>query len=890
MVDDFARLVAALAGRYTIERKLGAGGMATVYLAEDAKHHRNVAVKVLRPELAAVVGAGRFLKEIEVTASLQHPNILQLYDSGEADGFLYYVMPYVEGESLRERLARERQLSVEDALEITRSAAAALAYAHERNVIHRDIKPANILMQSGQALVADFGIALAVSEAGGDRLTETGMSMGTPHYMSPEQATGDHPVTARSDVYSLGCVTYEMLAGEPPYVGNSVQGIIAKILTDTPAPIRRTRELVPQNIDAALQKALSKSPADRFTTATSFAEALADPSFTLPTAEFQRVTRSPGAARWRRIATAAMAAAALLATAAVWGWLRPSGETPLSRQRIELWADPPTLFSIGEETAVAPDGSSIAFIDEVEGERRLFLKERHRLDAVALASAVDPHGPFFSPDGEWIGFWMDGRLTKIPTGGGATVTIADSAQRVEPAGAWLDDGSILFARGERVMRVHEDGGPVTVASTDSVPGLWYPFPLPGARGALFSSCSGDCDYVEIRVLDLDSGRIRTLFEGALSAGYVGTGHVVYTRPDGGLYATRFDVGSLEPHGTTVKVLDGVATNGPVTHVSISTGGTLLYMSGPQIGGFGLGEASWVARDGTSTPVDPDWLFLPGQESGLALSPDGSLLAIGISDGPNIDVWIKRLPSGPFFRHTFAESINDRPSWSPDGRSLLFVSRSAQGCELWSRPIDGTGPPEPVLAGHDACLGRWSPDGNWIVYQEGDPRGRSGNLMAIRSSSEAAPIELAATEFHETSPELSPDGRWLAYASDESGRLEVYLRPFPNVRDGKWLVSRQGGAMPLWSRDSDELFFIDGAGRLVAAELDGGSVPTTTNRVLFDMSQQYAGISNDRAGIRLFDVTADGRFLAVRPAGASRMGDPVDVVLVENWSAELTSVR
>ncbi len=890
MANDLERLTAALAGQYAIERMLGAGGMATVYLAEDTKHHRKVAVKVLKPELAAVVGAGRFLKEIEVTAGLQHPNILQLYDSGEADGFLYYVMPFVEGESLREKLARERQLSVDEALEITRSAAAALAYAHERKVIHRDIKPANILLQSGQALVADFGIALAVSEAGGDRLTETGMSMGTPHYMSPEQATGDHPVTARSDVYSLGCVTYEMLAGEPPHVGNSVQGIVAKILTDMPAPVRRTRELVPPNIDAALQKALSKSPADRFSTATAFAEALADPSFTLPTTEIMRMAQSPATESWRRRAFAGLLLSAVMAVVAVWGWLRPAGSPGVSLQRIQLWSAPPTMYTIGEESALAPDGSAIAFIEEVDGERRLFLKEQDRLEPVSLGSAADPHGPFFSPDGEWIGFWMNGRLTKVPRGGGATITIADSAQRIEPAGAWLDDGTILFGRGERLMRVHEDGGAVTEVSPDSIPGLWYLSPLPEARGALFSSCSGDCDYVESRVVDLPAGQTRTLFEGALAAGYVGTGHVAYVRPDGGVYATRFDLAALEPRGATVKVLDNVATSGPVTHFTVSVGGTLLYLAGPQIGQSGLAEGAWISRDGSATVVDPEWQFLLAQESGLALSPDGTLVAIGSADGSNIDVWIKQLPRGRFSRLTFADEVNDRPSWAADGRSVLYASRGPGGCDLWSMSIDGTSSAEPVLQGHDACLGQWSPDGEWIVYQEGNPRGDNGNIMAVRTWTDGPPVEIAATDFHEATPELSPDGRWLAYASNESGRPEIYLRPFPNVQGGKWLVSNAGGTMPFWAGDSRELFFVDAVGQLVSADIDPGPRAGTPTRVLFSMAREYAGISNDRAGIRLFDFAPDGRFLALRPAGASRIDEPVNVVLIRNWSEELGAIR
>jgi len=269
------RLKLALADRYVIEREVGAGGMATVYLARDLKHDRDVAVKVLRPELAAALGAERFLKEIEVTANLQHPHILPLYDSGEVDTFLYYVMPYIEGESLRDKLNREKQLAVEETVEIAKSVAGALSFAHARGVIHRDIKPENILLQSGQPLVADFGIALAVSQAGGARLTDTGLSLGTPEYMSPEQAAGDRTLDARSDVYSLGAVVYEMLSGEPPFTGKSTQAIMARLLTERPTPLRVLRDQVPENVHRAVMKALGKAPADRFSTAARFMEALA---------------------------------------------------------------------------------------------------------------------------------------------------------------------------------------------------------------------------------------------------------------------------------------------------------------------------------------------------------------------------------------------------------------------------------------------------------------------------------------------------------------------------------------------------------------------------------------------------------------------------------------
>ncbi len=282
MTTPSSRISGALSTRYRLEQEIGAGGMATVYLAEDIRHDRRVALKVLRPELAAVIGAERFLAEIKLTANLQHPHILPLFDSGEADSFLFYVMPFVEGESLRDRLNREKQLPVDEAIRLAGEVASALDYAHRHGVVHRDIKPENILLHDGRALVADFGIALAASKASGARMTETGMSLGTPHYMSPEQAMGEREITARSDVYALGAVLYEMLTGDPPFTGSTAQAVVARVVTESPRPLVPQRHTIPPHVEAAVLTALEKLPADRFASAAQFAEALSRPTFTAP--------------------------------------------------------------------------------------------------------------------------------------------------------------------------------------------------------------------------------------------------------------------------------------------------------------------------------------------------------------------------------------------------------------------------------------------------------------------------------------------------------------------------------------------------------------------------------------------------------------------------------
>jgi hypothetical protein len=426
--DPVQRLNAALEGRYRIEHKLGEGGMATVYLADDLKHDRKVAVKVLKPELAAVVGAERFLAEIKTTANLQHPHILPLHDSGEADGFLFYVMPYIEGESLRERLERERQLPVDEAVRIATDVAEALHTAHERGVVHRDVKPANILMSRGRPLVADFGIALAVSAAGGGRLTETGLSLGTPFYMSPEQASADREPSPASDVYSLGCVLYEMLTGEPPHTGSSAQAVLAKILMDeAPAPTR-TRASIPANVDAAIRKALEKLPADRFASAQAFAAALADPGFRHGVGPAQAVA-ARGQLTPLAMVTSGLAVA--LAAVAAWALLR---SPPEPVRTVEQFADP---FLVGQEHSafagragfdLSPDGSMLVYRFNAERGQILMLRRWDDLVATPVRASDGGQAPAVSPDGLELAFEQDGEIKVLALGGGPVRTLLAGEQ------------------------------------------------------------------------------------------------------------------------------------------------------------------------------------------------------------------------------------------------------------------------------------------------------------------------------------------------------------------------------------------------------------------------------------------------------------------------------
>ena len=411
MADTLASLTAALTDRYRIQREIGQGGMATVFLARDTKHDRPVALKVLRPELGAVLGVERFLSEIRVTANLQHPNVLPLFDSGEANGLLFYVMPFVDGESLRTRLTREKQLPIDEAVRITVALASALDYAHRNGIIHRDLKPENILMQAGQPVIADFGIALAVRNAGGNRVTQTGLSLGTPQYMSPEQATGDREIDARTDIYSLGAVTYEMLTGEPPHTGSTAQAVIARVLTEKPRGVRVSRPNVPPHVEQAIEQALEKLPADRWETAQQFADALQGARATRHTAD-STVGRD---GRTRAVARrgAPWVLAGLAIAAAVTLAVRP-GYAPPPAVKFTIPFDPPG-DDAGTALAISRDGRTIVYASETDGARQLVARSLGQLAARPITGTVGGSRPAISADGRWVAFaTADGKLSGCP--------------------------------------------------------------------------------------------------------------------------------------------------------------------------------------------------------------------------------------------------------------------------------------------------------------------------------------------------------------------------------------------------------------------------------------------------------------------------------------------
>ncbi len=846
--------------------------MATVYLADDLRHERKVALKVLRPELAAVIGAERFLKEIKVTANLQHPHILGLIDSGEVNGLLWYAMPFVEGESLRERVQREKQLPIAEAVRIASEVAGALDYAHRHGVIHRDIKPENILLHDGSALVADFGIALAASTAG-TRMTETGMSLGTPHYMSPEQAMGEREITARSDVYALGCISYEMLTGDPPFTGSTAQAIVAKVVTERPHALRSQRHTIPPHVEAAVLTALEKLPADRFATAAEFAAALSDHGYTT-TAMAAAAGPSREGRRWRLVAGALGLALVVAAAAAVAGWLRQPPPGMVRRFDVALSGTYPGFAN----PLFSPDGTRLVY-NSLEG--ALQLRNADALAARPIPGSESAWSPVFSPNSREVAIntGYPGAIKIIPLDGGAVRTlVADStfAQGLD----WSRDDWIYYLHGEHygrdLMRMRATGGPPEfVARPDSASAILlflYPQVLPGG-GILLTLQMKDGDP-KVGILDPGTGALTIVADGVFSR-YAPTGHLLVAGVDGTLQAARFDAGAGALQGGFTLVAEGLAVfpfngTGPFT---LSAEGTLGYQKTPA-----PHQVVRVSREGSrEEALDEGW---QGRFGSLSLAPDGSRLAIAIERAGRTELWVRSLETGAMTRLSASGTFNYRPSWSPDGREVIFTSDQQGKITTYRVRADGSARPEPLLAvTRTVDEAVYSRDGEWLIYRVGSGSGR--DIFARRTSGDTTDIALVDSRAEESSPTLSPDGRWLAYASDETGRTEVYVRPFPDAGAAKFTVSRNGGSEPLWNSAGGELFYRDGREDLVAVGVaPGNDFRVTSTRVLFS-TREYVADNRHRA----YSVSADGRsFVFVKSPGLLDLTSQLVVTL--NWFEEL----
>jgi serine/threonine-protein kinase len=872
-VSRRTELLNALTNRYRVDRELGSGGMATVYLAHDLKHDRKVALKVLKPELAAVLGADRFVQEIKTTASLSHPHILPLFDSGSAGGFLYYVMPYIEGETLRDKLNRETQLAVDEALRIATEVADALDYAHRRGVIHRDIKPENILLHDGRPMVADFGIALAVSAAAGGRMTETGLSLGTPHYMSPEQATADKEITGRSDIYSLASVLYETLAGQPPHLGGSAQQIIMKIIVEPVEPVTKFRKTVPGHVAAAIAKALEKLPADRYDSAKAFAAALANPALAptalAPAAPALGGTRGVSVRIFALTVTTALAAAAV----AAWTWLRPKPQVEVSRFSITLPDSQPVARAInGTRIALSPDGRLLAYVATTSlGRRSIYLRRLDRLTVEAVPGTENASNPAFSPDSRRLAF-VAGEpraIRVVSVSGGVPQTLTDSL--VDTGGlTWSSDGYIYYdghLEGDGLARIRETGGKPEIASrprdeTES----WHSLPsaLPNGRGVLFSVARlrGAIPF-DIAVLDSRTGQHRVLMRG-MAPRYTESGHLVYALDNGSIMAVRFDLERLTTSGDPVVLATGIPET-PVAALDLQVSSNLLvYLSGSS--GDRERELIWVARDGKVTNVHPEWkkpiLFLP------ALSPDGRSVAVGVSGGPtNYEVWVKRLDRGPASK---LADIGLTPTWLPNGTDVAFWSTGG----IHVGPADGRVLPRLTFPrGSRPNAFEYSPDGQWLILS------LAGDLVGLRTTGDSAIVPLVVTSALERRGTVSPDGRWMAYESDAGGRFQVYVRPFPNAASAKWQISVDGGVMPRWSPDGRELFFMTETGDMYAVPVTSvATFSAGTPRLLFNAP--FAIPPNP------FAVHPDGKRFLMTRGDAISTREREQLVVVQNYAEEL----
>jgi serine/threonine protein kinase/Tol biopolymer transport system component len=874
------KLRSALADRYRIEREIGVGGMATVYLAKDLRHDRDVALKLLKPELGAVLGPERFLSEIRVTAKLQHPNLLPLFDSGESEGQLWYVMPYVQGESLRAKMDRERQLSVKEAVRIATLVLGALDYAHRHGVIHRDLKPENILLHDEQPLVADFGIALAVSNAGGERVTQTGLSLGTPQYMSPEQATGERGVDARTDIYSLGAVLYEMLTGEPPHTGATVQAIIARLMTDTPRTIRSSRPSVPEYVDWAVQKALEKVPADRFETAKEFSETLQGnkPITSSRTSTVPGERRSPSDGRRRVdsrwlpwIIAGVTGAVALFATLWALHFIGKSSDESAEPTRFVLL--PAGSEKIGFTTmAVSPDGREIVYVGQTEQGSQLFRRSLDDAQSRAMEGTEGAEFPAFSPDGKWIAFYVANDLRKIPVAGGTAITLASN---LDPRPmTWMSSGDIVLPtravtqKRSGLSRVAASGGAVVpFVNSDTARLENFNLPVDAGDGNLIFRDEGpggsEDDFLGFGKLG-DASYVNSRFLMMKPIGYV-DGYAIVTRsnlPKGSILAVPVDLRARRISGEPIQLLDAVA-NGTSAAMSRNTR-TLVYTSGST-----ASRLIWVDPAGKE-----DTLIAEQREYATPrISPDQRNISFSQPGATTSDIWIYNIPSKTLTRLV---TVGIGGEWTSDGKTIFFSRTTTAGQGLWKIPSDGSGPAvqlkPKVPPGVSVPLGPFSmvPDGSLVIYSAFAGSARR-NIYWFKPGVDETAHPWMATDADEFYPIISPDGKWVAYLSDESAGEQLFVRPFPGPGARVQISSQAGASNPKWSPDGRTLYYKNGSQfRAVTLSAGPAGLTVVSQRTLPGMANAY-------------DVSPDGKRLLV----ARQAVDESKVIVVENW---LTEVR
>jgi serine/threonine-protein kinase len=880
--------------------------MGEVYKAKDSRLERTVAVKVLPEHIAKRADLrARFEREARAVASLNHPHICVLYDIGSHNGADFMVMEYLEGETLGARIEKG-PLPLDQALKFSAQISDALDRAHRAGVTHRDVKPGNIMLTRDGVKVLDFGLAKSAPKTGPTEatltaaLTAEGVILGTPQYMAPEQFQGKEADT-RGDIWALGAVIYEMVTGEKAFKGKNYTSLIAAILAAEPPPMVMN-PFTPRWLERLVRRCLAKDPDDRWQT-------MRDIVIELRTPPEEVFAAGPSRASWWPWVAGVTALACFAAGIGWYGTAtRPAPPRPLMRLALDI--DPGTPLArvqagsaIGANIlALSPDGARLALaLRGADGKVRLHTRLLHHSQVVPLAGTENAQGPFFSPAGDWIGFFADGKLKKIAVDGGAAVTLCDAPSG--HGGSWGDDGNIIAALdyNTALSRIPAAGGtpvPVTKMAAGEYMHRW-PQVLPGSQIVLFTAIalsnlsSTSYDGAAIVVMSLRTGERKTLHRGGFFGRYLAgatgsnaTGHLVYLHQSTA-FAVPFHPGKLALTGAPAPILEDVSsTPGGGGDFAFAQNGTFVYLARkPSQAGWPI---AWVDSAGKAAqPLHAP----PGLYYGPRFSPNGKRLAFSITSEKGQDIWVKDLDRDTPSRLSFLPSVNFMPVWTPDGKSIVFRSINPAAPGLYAIRSDGSGEAKRLMESKTASAGSFSPDGRrLVIHQTGD--GGTEDIFTVPVEVDAGPggpgLRFGKPELFLGTPSMefyaafSPDGRWVAYQSNESGIYEVYVRPFPGP-GGRWQVSTGGGREVMWSRDGRELLFQIPDGRVMAAAYTakGSSFAAGKPRVWAETRIRASGWGPN------YDITPDGKRLAAIVADDSTGGKlPTHLTFLLNFFDEL----